>query len=137
MTKRRGNVALGGLLLAILGYIAGVLTAPKSGKETRHDIQRSAQKAKTVAERQLKNLHSELNQLIDAAQISTKQVSAKVKSNLDNSIIAGQDAREKVREILSAFHEGEPEDKDLQHAVNEAKKAVKHLKKYVTKPTSK
>jgi gas vesicle protein len=134
MTKRRGNLALGGLLLAALGYLAGILTAPKSGKDTRKDIQRTALKAKTLTEKELKTVHSELNDLIEKAKLSTKKVSSAVKLNLDDAIIAAQDAREKVREILSAFHEGEPEDKDLKRAMKEAKNAIDHLKKYVVKP---
>ncbi len=133
MTKRPGRLALGGLLLAGLGYLAGILTAPKSGKETRQDIQRKALQAKADAEKRLKNMHSELNDLIDEAKATAKNVTTRAKSGLDEAIIRAQEARDKVRVILSAFHEGEPEDKDLRKAMSEAKKAIDHLKKYVGK----
>lgn len=137
MSKRSSNVALGGLLLAGLGYMVGVLTAPKSGRETRRDIQRAALRAKTEAEKNLKSVHSELNELIEKAKKGTNTASTRARLNIDEAIIKGQDAREKVREILSAFHEGEPEDKDLRNALNEAKKSIEHLKKYAGKAKNK
>ncbi len=39
-----GKFILGALLGAVVGGIAGVLFAPKSGKETRHDIAEGAKK---------------------------------------------------------------------------------------------
>lgn len=47
MTK--GKFALGALLGAAAGLVAGVLTAPKSGKETRADIKAKAEDMKTEA----------------------------------------------------------------------------------------
>ena len=40
-----GKFILGALLGVVVGGIAGVLFAPKSGKETRHDIAEGAKKA--------------------------------------------------------------------------------------------
>ena len=56
----KGKFAIGALIGAAAGVVAGLLTAPKSGKETRADIKRkadelkgdatdTAQKAKTKA----------------------------------------------------------------------------------------
>lgn len=133
VSKRRGNVAIGGLILAAMGYVLGILTAPKSGKATREEIQKKAIAAKKEAEDNLKKIHSELNDLLKKAKSTTQSVGKTTKGNLDEAVSIAQDAREKVREILSAIHEGEPEDKDLQKALAEAKKAATHLKKYVTK----
>jgi gas vesicle protein len=47
MTK--GKFALGALVGAAAGLIAGILTAPKSGKETRGDIKAKAAELKTEA----------------------------------------------------------------------------------------
>ncbi len=40
------KVALGAAVGAVTGFVAGVLVAPKSGKETREDIKTTAVKAK-------------------------------------------------------------------------------------------
>jgi gas vesicle protein len=41
---------------AIGGFVAGILTAPKSGKETREDVKRETQKVVDAAEKQVKKV---------------------------------------------------------------------------------
>lgn len=139
MRKRDRNVAIGTLIAAGLGYAAGVLTAPKSGKETRKDIQRTAIKAKTEAEKKLKTLHSELSTLITTGKKKAKDAKSTTKTELSEALAKAQAAKEKAREILSAVHEGDAADKDLQKAIKEVNNAIEHLKKYVGKnvPTPK
>ena len=43
------NVAVGAAFGAVVGFVAGILTAPKSGKETREDIKVASTKAKDTA----------------------------------------------------------------------------------------
>ena len=71
--------ALGAVIAAIGGFITGILTAPKSGKETRQDIKDEAVKLKGEAEKTLKQLHTEqipINKLLHSTHnnkiISTK-----------------------------------------------------------------
>ena len=45
----KSKIALGALFGAAAGFITGVLTAPKSGKETREDIKEVAQRTKDDA----------------------------------------------------------------------------------------
>lgn len=63
MTK--GKVALGAVFGAVAGFVSGILLAPKSGKETRDDLKKTAvttkdtvienaEKAKDVAEKKAK-----------------------------------------------------------------------------------
>lgn len=131
------NIAVGALLVGLAGYVAGILTAPKSGKETRKDIQKKAKQAKTEAEKNLKALHSELNDLISTGKSKAKDLKDTAKTDLVDALGKAQVAKEKAREILSAVHEGGAENEDLQKAVNETKKAVDHLKKYVSKSNAK
>lgn len=137
MGKQGRNIAIGAALAAGAGYVAGILTAPKSGKETRKDIQRTALKKKAEAEKTLKNLHSELTELIKNGKSTAKDVKETAKSELVEALGKAQVAKEKAREILSAVHEGDADDEDLQKAVAEAKSATEHLKKYVKKTNAK
>ena len=70
MNKKK--VALGTALVAGAGYLAGILTAPKSGKETRKDIANTAVKAKIETEKKLKQAHSEIRDLITDAEEKLK-----------------------------------------------------------------
>ncbi|NTW62414.1 YtxH domain-containing protein [Candidatus Saccharibacteria bacterium] len=43
---KKGKFAVGAILGAVVGVFAGILTAPKSGKDTREQLRTKAQKAK-------------------------------------------------------------------------------------------
>lgn len=131
--KKGAKVALGTALAAGAGYVAGILTAPKSGKETRKDIQKQAAKVRKQTELKLKELNSELAKLIATAKTKAKGAEASAKAELHRALERGVAAKEKAREILSGVHEGESGDKDLQKAVADVNKAIDHLKKYLGK----
>jgi|SRR3989344_1862345 len=128
--------AIGTIVAGAAGYVAGILTAPKSGKETRKDIGDAAVKAKNEAERRLKSLHSELTGLIDQAKQKLTKLKLEAKKDLQSAIDKAQVAREKSRQILSGFHEGDAGDKDLQAAIKEADQAINHLKTFLAKDGS-
>lgn len=136
MTKKshgNRNLAIGGLILAGASYVAGVLTAPKSGKETRKDIKKAAIKAKMEAEKKLKKAHSELSDLVDEAKKSAEKATKGADAELKKAITQAEKVRQKSREILSAVHEGEAQNKDLENALQDVKQAAKHLKTFLTK----
>ncbi len=131
--SKKGNIALGTALAAGVGYVAGILTAPKSGRETRKEIRKKAQAAKAEAEQKLKQTHSELSKLLDEAGFKAMTGKEKVSAELKSAMDKAESARQKARELLSAIHEGEADDKDFNKALDEAKQALTHLKKYVGK----
>ncbi|TAH33960.1 YtxH domain-containing protein [Candidatus Saccharibacteria bacterium] len=125
------KVAIGAAITAILGYIAGILTAPKSGRETRQDIKDKAVETYSAAEKQLKSLHTELTDLID--EISDRISSFTNRKDVSAALDKGRDAKQKAREVLSMLHDGETDDKDLKKAINDATKAIEHLREYLKK----
>ena len=133
MKKETRNLAIGVAVAAGVGYVAGLLTAPKSGKETRQDIKNAAAKAKTEAEQRLKYVHSELVTLIEKAKPHIKEVSVKTRAGYEKALAQAQRSRDKVKGILTAMHEGEAEDEDLGKAIKEAQKSAEHLETYLKK----
>jgi gas vesicle protein len=133
MDKRTKKFAIGAVIAAAAGYVAGILTAPKSGKETREDIKETAVRTYTSAEKELKALHTELSKLMTEGSTKAKELKGTAQKNLDKALDAAKVAKEKARELLSAVHEGDADDKDLQAAVKEVKKAVAHLKSFLAK----
>lgn len=125
--------AIGAVIAAGVGYVAGLLTAPKSGKETRQDIHDGAVKIKNETENKLKELSQELNNIIEDAKVKSKTLKADAKDELDKAMNKAVEVKNSVREVISAFHEGESDDKDLQKAVNDVNKAIEHLKSYLDK----
>jgi gas vesicle protein len=136
LRKRRDNYkkfAIGSAVAAVAGYLAGLLTAPKSGKETRADIRTAAEKSRIEAEKDLKRLHTELDKVIKEAKVGGDKLGVKAQQELGEVVDKAKDTKEKVREVLSAIHEGDAEDQDLQKAVKNANLAVKNLRKYLKK----
>lgn len=125
------NFAIGAVVAGTVGYVAGVLTAPKSGKETRKDIQEAAIKTKQEAEKRLKKLHSDIEDLIDQGKKLTSKLTGSALKDWEQIVATALVAKEKVREVLSALHEGDADDKDLKKAIKEANDAVEHLKSYL------
>lgn len=133
MGKMLRKLMVGVGLAALVGYLAGILTAPKSGKETREDVRKAAQAGMTEAERQLKNVSGELADLLEEAKKRAADLSDKARKEMDDLVARAKAAREKAREVVSAVHEGDAEDEDLKVAVKEANLALKHLRDYLKK----
>ncbi len=137
MEKDTKRFAIGAAIAAGVGYLAGVLTAPKSGKETRKDVKDAAAKAKREAEKELKKLHSEVSTQIDKAKKVALDFSKEHKTDLDKLVTKAVGAKEKARQVLSSLHDGGAEDKDLKSAIKEANEAIDHLKKFLAKVAAK
>lgn len=129
MKKPYKKLAVGALFAGAVGYMAGLLTAPKSGKETRGELM----SAWSEGEKSLKQLHTELNDLIVRAKDQKEKLKGDSQKHYEQAVSEAQKAREKAREVLSAIHEGETQDKDLQKAIDQSKKAVEHLREYYKK----
>lgn len=120
-------------IAAAIGYLAGILTAPQSGKETREDIKKTAQKGLTEAEKRLKGTLTELSDLIEQLKRQGEKLGDRAAKELDDLLAKGKVARDKAREVLSAIHEGDADDEDLKDAINQATEALDHLKAYLRK----
>jgi len=123
--------AIGALLSAAVGYLAGILTAPKSGRETRDDIRSKAGATYTAAEKELKKLHTELTDIINT--VSSKIETFKNRKEVTNALDNARDAKQKAREVLSILHEGETDDKELKKAIKDATDAIEHLRNFLRK----
>jgi gas vesicle protein len=134
--KNNNNVkafALSGSLAAVAGFIAGILAAPKSGKEIRGDIHKAGERSRVEAEQELKSLSADLNKSLKEAKSRSDKLSLKTKTEIDSLVDKGEETNAKVREILSALHSGEAEDQDLKRAIKNAKSALEHLRDYLSK----
>src|ERR1700749_2579201 len=90
--------AIGAALSALAGYIAGILTAPKSGKETRENIRTKTEASYATAEKELKKLHTELTDAING--VTGHIDSFKNRKDVNAALKKGQDAKQKAREVL-------------------------------------
>lgn len=127
------KMALGAGVAAGLGYLAGILTAPKSGKQTRRMLKSDAKKAIRKAEKEVKHVHSEVDKAV--AQLKAKGASSKAatKQQADELVKKAQDGKAKSAEVLKALKSGKAKDEDLNQAMADAKKAVSDIAKFLKK----
>lgn len=125
------KLALGTAIAGAVGYITGLLTAPKSGKETREEISDRAFDAKDSVENQLRDLNDELKDLIDEAKTKTLALSSQAREEFNETVVKAKDAQNKASTILGAAKSGEASDPELNRAVKQARQAIKHLGKYI------
>jgi len=133
MSKKNTNFALGAIMAAGIGYIVGILTAPKSGKETRGDIHHNASKAKTEGEKQLKSLYSDLQDTIDKANQQTSKAKGKATKEYKDAVAKADAARAKAKLLLSALHDGDADDPNLKAVIKEVSSAKTNLVKFIKK----
>lgn len=131
--KKGSKLALSAVVAAGAGFVAGILTAPRSGWRTRRRIAKSASKARVDGEKQLKQLHGELQNLIKDGEAKVKNSKAKADKELKKQLESSKKTKQKVKMLLSAIHGGEATDPDLKSMLEEAKKAKSNLSKFFKK----
>ncbi len=127
------NVALGAAIAGIAGYLAGVLTAPKSGKETRKDITEAASKARRQAEQKITDLRLELDSVITKAKTQAVDMNASARKELAAALDKAQDAKDKARQVMNALRGGDADDPELDDAIKELREAIDHLSEFIKK----
>ncbi len=112
MSKSSSKWALGTLAAAATGFLAGILTAPKSGKETRQDAVKKAHEISGEAEEKLKLLYRELGEQADSLKSTVKKVKGKAGDKVDDLHKEVEGARERARKAISALRAGDEDEID-------------------------
>lgn len=130
-SNKAGKFALGALVAGVAGYVAGILTAPKSGKETRQDISEKAGEFKTEAEAQLHKAEVELKEIVSKVQDKGAMLTGKAKQEFGVAAGKAKKAQAKAGEVLSAARKGKAKNPELNAAIKQAREAKKNLVKYL------
>jgi gas vesicle protein len=116
------------LTLLAAGYVIGVLTAPRTGKDSRRLFRRKADNSVSDLEKQLKQMFNQTQDLIKKIN-SNKSVGTKMKNSKDKLLKNQQ----KIKELLSYIHGNDALDEDLTSAIDDAKKGLKAFANYLNK----
>lgn len=137
MSTKKSNVVLGVLVGIGVGYVSGILTAQKPGKETREDIANFAKKTRDQIQDKVHAKHEDLVIAVRQAEDKLKSIKASSREGLRKAIDAAKKAKEQTKTVIAAMHRGTADDEDLQQAIDEANSALNHLKEYLNKDTDK
>lgn len=131
--KQIKSTAIAGLIGVGVGVAVGILTAPKSGKETRKDIVDGSVKLKDELFKRYHDVQTSLSEAIDHAISQLNSFKGSSKESLEDLIAKAKDAEFKALDIFRAVKAGESDNKDLDKAVDHANKAKENLVKYLNK----
>jgi gas vesicle protein len=76
----KGKFALGAMIGAAAGFITGILTAPKSGKETRAELMEKAEKAKAEAAKKAEYAANKAADFSKDAKLKAQEMAEKAKT---------------------------------------------------------
>ena len=79
----KGKVFLGTVVAAVAGFAAGILTAPKSGKETRKDIKDEAEKVKGVVIHETEKVKTTATRKANEVKAKAEEVASEVTSKAE------------------------------------------------------
>lgn len=95
----KGKFAVGTIIGAVAGLIAGILTAPKSGKETRADLKVKADELKDTAAKKTDEIREVAAKKTDALIDKTSDVVTDVK-------VATNDFKKRTENAIEGAKEG-------------------------------
>lgn len=130
--KVKTGLALTAVALGV-GYAVGLLTAPKSGKETRQDIADKTAKFKEELDKKYAETQSSLSEAIDQAMAQFSDFRGSSQDKLKSLIDQAKDAEYKAKDVFRAVKHGEASDRNLDKALDQAGKAKDHLWKFLNK----
>jgi gas vesicle protein len=133
MAKGIKRIAIGAAIAGAAGYLAGILTAPKSGRETREELTQTAASGANDVEQQLKDMQAELATVLKEAKARSLTLNDRAQKDLKNLLEKANTSQQKMREIVSAFRGGDADDKDLKKAVTDAHHTLEHIRDYLKK----
>lgn len=101
MAKNRAGAFLGGILLGTaVGTAVGLLVAPRTGKETRRFLRKSADALPEVAGDVSSNLQEQTERLLDSAQRSLDDTLVRLQSAISTGREAMQQKQQELQKQL-------------------------------------
>jgi len=127
MSKKKGLYAL--TIGAIIGFAAGIISAPKSGKETREAIKSETGKKISSMEDGLKTLYKTLSKDVKSLDSRTKKLSGKAKKDLQALKKKATAVKKKIKMILSDMRDGLADDADVNQVLREAEATERKIQR--------
>lgn len=123
--------AVGAIVAGVAGYVTGILTAPKSGKDTRQDIKDKAEEVGSKLVEELKQAQTELNKMLHLAKEKSSALNASAREGFNEAVIRAKDARNKSATVLKAVKAGTSDERELDLALKNLRQAMKNLGKFL------
>lgn len=109
---KKASFVKGTIFGALVGMVAGVLLAPKSGKETREDLKRKAQSTYQDVNDQLRKLSDEVSGRVDTLKAAAKDLQGEAKEESQELIRRAEVLKQDLRVSASNLAKSGAQAKD-------------------------
>jgi gas vesicle protein len=120
-SNKGGGFVKGTLIGAIVGAVAGILLAPKSGKETQADLKRKVKGTYQDVQNQLHQMSDDMAGRVDSLKIAAKELKGEAKEESQELIRRAEVLKQDLRIAGANVAESGAQTKEA------AVKNVKHL----------
>ena len=131
MKKSSRNIVFGAMVVGAASYLAGILTAPKKGSETREDIRHASVNAKISLEKSLKKLYSDSSKQLQRALNLNQKLTKQTKRELDLLVASVKHATEKIKIYLTSIRDGDIEEEEITLLLTDGRDNTERLKLFV------
>ena len=131
MKKNSRNIVFSAVVIGAASYLAGILTAPKKGSETREDIRHASVNAKISLEKSLKKLYADSSRQIERALNVNHELTKQTKRELDLLIASVKHATEKIKIYLTSIRDGDIEEEEITLLLTDGRDNTERLKLFV------
>lgn len=129
--SKSSKFGIGVIFGAIAGAVAALLSAPKSGKETREELKKVADNFGADAEKKLKALHAEAAKLIEKCETESKKLSGTAKKDADQALVKANQIKDRVKKYIAEVKNGDENSEDL--SIDDLKAELKNIEASFTK----
>lgn len=127
---KSSKFGLGVIFGALAGAVAALLSAPKSGKETREELKKVADNFGADAEKKLKYLHGEASKLIEKCEAEGKKLSGTAKKDADQVLEKASNIKDRIKKYIAEVKNGDENSEDL--SLEDLKKELKDVEASIT-----
>jgi len=113
---------------AAVGVVVGLLTAPKSGRETRRDIKKKALHLSSEAEKRLKKLYKHLIREANVLETKSRHLQGQAKKEIGEAIKKARFISERVKQMISDIRDGLADQDEVDKAIAAGEKAQEDLR---------
>lgn len=127
---KKSKLGLGVIIGGLIGFIVGIFSAPKSGEESRKDVQKQLEQVKKSTETRLKEVYKELDQMSKEAKLQTKRAEGKARKEIEEAGIKADELKFRLKEAITIVKQDRhhPDETNFEDVLNEVKQFTGDMK---------
>lgn len=127
---KKSKLGLGVVIGGLIGFIVGIFSAPKSGKESREDVHKQLKQVKKSTEAKLKDVYKELDAISKQAKLQAKRTEGKALREIEAVSAKADKMKVRLKEAITVVKQDRhhPDETNFEDVLNEVKQFIGDMK---------